>query len=242
MAGLRDFEQRYPHELSGGQQQRVAVARALAPEPLVMLMDEPFSNLDRDLRDGLRRDVKALISESSTTTILVTHDRGEALAISDRVAVMGNGRIEQIGSPEDVYTNPVSPLVAAMVGQGELLKGNVVNGLVATEAGLLQCVAPTINNRHSRIPLPDGQHVQVLIRSEDLEIFDQPTDGMADHLEAHVQYVEFQGESTICWVQLGSGTVVHVRLPNGSPIPQSPTVRLRVTPGRVFTAFPVNDS
>lgn len=242
MAGLRDLEQRYPHELSGGQQQRVAVARALAPQPLVMLMDEPFSNLDRDLRDGLRRDVKDLISESGTTTVLVTHDREEALAVSDRVAVMGNGRIDQIGSPEDVYMNPVSTLVAAMVGQGELLKGNVVNGRVATEAGLLQCLAPKINNGKSRIPLTDGQQVQVLIRSDDLEISNQPTDGTADHLEAHVKYVEFQGERTICGAQLGSGTVVHVRLPYGSSIIRSSTVSLRVKPGRVLTAFPVNDS
>ena len=99
MVGMGGYESRYIHELSGGQQQRVAIARALAPDPVALLMDEPFSNIDKQLRTVLRRDVKNIVTEAGATTILVTHDREEALATSDRVAVMGDRSIEQIGKP-----------------------------------------------------------------------------------------------------------------------------------------------
>ena len=109
LTGLSGLERRYVHELSGGQQQRVALARALAPEPVALLLDEPFSNLDRELRAGLRREVRQIVKEAGATTILVTHDREEALALADRIAVMGNGRVDQIGAPAEVYAAPVSP-------------------------------------------------------------------------------------------------------------------------------------
>ena len=102
MVGMSGYESRYVHELSGGQQQRVAIARALAPDPVALLLDEPFSNLDRQLRAALRRDIKKIVRETGATTLLVTHDREEALATSDRIAVMGENSIEQIGTPEEV--------------------------------------------------------------------------------------------------------------------------------------------
>ena len=121
LVGLSGFEKRRPHELSGGQQQRVALARCLAPRPSVVLLDEPFAALDATLRDELRAETKKLLAEAGTTSILVTHDQDEALSMADSVAIMRNGRIEQIGTPGDVYGNPVDGWVAKFVGEANLL-------------------------------------------------------------------------------------------------------------------------
>jgi iron(III) transport system ATP-binding protein len=128
---------RYPHELSGGQQQRVALARALAPEPLVVLMDEPFSNLDAHLRNNVRDEVVSILRRSGITTILVSHDQRDALAIPDRVAVMNRGRLEQVGSPREIYKHPASIFVATFVGRTNLLAGTIhgVDGCVLTDFG-----------------------------------------------------------------------------------------------------------
>jgi len=113
---LGDLGKRYPHQLSGGQQQRVALARALAVQPEVLLLDEPLSALDAKVRSTLRDEIRRIQSELKTTTLFVTHDQDEALAISDRIGVMSNGRLEQLGTPEDVYLRPASPFVARFVG------------------------------------------------------------------------------------------------------------------------------
>ncbi|MBT9132914.1 MAG: Spermidine/putrescine import ATP-binding protein PotA [Firmicutes bacterium] len=125
MVGLSDAAQRYPHELSGGQQQRVALARALAPSPQVMLLDEPFSNLDADLRMELRTETKRILKESGTTTILVTHDQEEAFSMSDRVGVLNNGRLEQVGMPEQIYHRPLTRFVAGFVGRADFVRGRI---------------------------------------------------------------------------------------------------------------------
>src|SRR5690606_28987152 len=106
LVGLQHKADRYPHELSGGERQRVALARAIAPQPDVVLLDEPFSSLDATLRAGLRREVEIILREAGATTILVTHDQEEALSLADRLAVMREGRIVQVGPPEEVYTRP----------------------------------------------------------------------------------------------------------------------------------------
>jgi iron(III) transport system ATP-binding protein len=126
---LPGMGKRYPHELSGGEQQRIALARALAPEPPVVLLDEPFASLDASLRDSLRTDVVAALHERRTSAILVTHDRDEALMMGDRVAVMGSGRILQIGRPEQIYDEPVDRFVAGFLGEVAFLphgEGGVV--------------------------------------------------------------------------------------------------------------------
>ncbi len=122
LVGLVGFERRYPHELSGGQQQRVALARALAPRPSLILLDEPFSNLDVQVRLYLRQEVRSILKGLGASGIFVTHDQQEALAIADRVAVMRSGRIEQLGSPEEIYGQPVSQFVAAFVTQANFIK------------------------------------------------------------------------------------------------------------------------
>ena len=151
---------RYPHELSGGQQQRVALARALAPEPLVILMDEPFSNLDAHLRDQVRAEVLGILRRTGVTCVLVSHDQRDALAISDRVAVMNQGRVEQIGSPREIYKHPESVFVATFVGRTNLLQGVVQNenGCVLTDFGSF-C-------RVDRLGLPNGTQVMVAVRPD----------------------------------------------------------------------------
>ncbi len=135
LVGLAGLGTRMPHELSGGEQQRVALARALAPEPAVILLDEPFSNLDASLRDRMRRDVRTILAEADATAIFVTHDQEEALAIADIVAVMRDGRVHQIGTPHQVYRTPASPWIARFVGESEFLDGVAGVGQVTTELG-----------------------------------------------------------------------------------------------------------
>ncbi len=135
MVGLDDVAGRYPEELSGGQAQRVALARALAPRPRVLLFDEPFSNLDTELRAQVRSDVAALMREVGMTSIFVTHDQEEAFVVGGRVAVMREGRIVQVGPPSEVYEYPISPWVATFVGAANVLPGVASNGTVATPVG-----------------------------------------------------------------------------------------------------------
>jgi iron(III) transport system ATP-binding protein len=141
--GLAGLAHRMPHELSGGQQQRVALARALAIQPRLMLLDEPFSNLDPDLRSGIRREVAAILRRSGTTAVLVTHDQDEALSISDRVAVMLDGEIAQVGSPEDVYANPSTRAVASFVGEAAFVAGHARGTWVETGFGPIELVRET---------------------------------------------------------------------------------------------------
>ena len=130
---MAQYEQRYPHQLSGGQQQRVALARALVYSPSVLLLDEPFSNLDAKLRERARAWVKELQHRLGLTTIFVTHDQDEALSMSDRVAVMSAGEVQQIGTPEDVYHRPVNRFVAEFVGRVNLIEGVLADGVVAVK-------------------------------------------------------------------------------------------------------------
>lgn len=137
MVGLTQVDHRMPDELSGGQQQRVAIARALAADPQLLLMDEPFSNLDVALRDATRREVRALLKEQGLNAILVTHDQEEALSFCDRLAVMNAGRIEQVGTPEEVYHQPQTAFVAQFLGRANLFEGQADGGTAHTSLGHL---------------------------------------------------------------------------------------------------------
>lgn len=129
LVGLSDYAKRFPNELSGGQQQRVSLARALAPKPNVVLMDEPFSNLDAGLREKMRHDIANILKRANTTAIIVTHDQKDAFAVSDRVVVMNQGIIQQVAHPRDLYRCPVNCFVAQFVGKTNLLKGTVAEDL-----------------------------------------------------------------------------------------------------------------
>ncbi len=200
--GMSGYESRYVHELSGGQQQRVAIARALAPDPVALLLDEPFSNLDRQLRAALRRDIKKIVAETGATTLLVTHDREEALATSDRIAVMGDRSIDQIGTPEEVYQNPISASVARLIGPCELIPGVYRGGVVVTEAGVFPTRITTDES------IPDGRQVLALMRASELEI-EPARDG--EQRTATIELREFEGEFSEYSVRLDSGTLIRVR-------------------------------
>ncbi len=143
LVGLEAMAERYPHNLSGGQQQRVALARALARKPALVLLDEPFSNLDAALRVQMRDEVRRILKESGAAAIFVTHDQKDALAISDRVAVMNAGKVEQVGTPREIYQFPHTAFVARFVGQTNLLMGEISltnEHVVVTQIGPVPCV------------------------------------------------------------------------------------------------------
>jgi len=194
LVDLAGLEGRYPHELSGGQQQRVALARALAPDPSVILLDEPFSNLDAALRTQVRADVARILDDAGATAVLVTHDQEEALAVADEVAVLRDGRIAQQAPPEVLYHAPADRSVAAFVGEAEFLPGTSHGERVDTELGALALTAP------ARGP------VEVMVRPEDLQLSRDP--------EGTVLVVgrEFYGHDQMLFLRLGSGRVVRARL------------------------------
>jgi iron(III) transport system ATP-binding protein len=142
MVGMKEFAYRRPHELSGGQQQRVALARSIAPEPSLILLDEPFSNLDAGLRESTRQEVRKLLHEQNMAAILVTHDQEEALSFADRIAVMDQGRIVQVGEPDEVYEHPSSAFTAQFLGRTNLLDVKAERGLAKSPLGLLQLYSP----------------------------------------------------------------------------------------------------
>ena len=135
LVGLADRAGDFPHELSGGERQRVALARALAPEPAVVLLDEPFSALDAGLRERLREEVAAILRAAGTSTLLVTHDQSEALSLADTVAVLNEGRLEQTGTPEEVYERPRTHWVASFLGDADVLPGTARDGVAECELG-----------------------------------------------------------------------------------------------------------
>ena len=194
MMDLRGFERRMPHELSGGQQQRVALARALAPSPEVILLDEPFSNLDATLRASVRAEVAQVLHEVKATAIFVTHDQEEALAMADEIAVMVQGRILQVGTPHEVYGAPSSRHVASLVGEANFLRASVYGHRASTALGVIP--APGV---------PDGD-AEVLVRPEAIKlVYDELGDG-------HIVRTEFYGHDQLVTAQLGDGSVVDVRL------------------------------
>ena len=162
LVGLLDLGKRYPHQLSGGQQQRVALARALAPRPSLILMDEPLSNLDVQVRQRLRHEVRRILKAAGTAAIFVTHDQEEALAISDRVAVMRQGTLEQIGTPETIYINPATRFVAEFVTQANFLTAEPMQNLWKTEIGAWA---------FDDLPLSDDQQKrEIIVRQEDIAL------------------------------------------------------------------------
>ena len=184
---LTHLADRYPHQISGGQAQRVALARALAPRPSVLLLDEPLSALDAKVRTTLRDEIRRIQTELGITTLFVTHDQEEALAISDRIGVMSNGRLEQLGDPREVYRHPSSAFVARFVGSMNQLPA-VVNGNHAVTVGPHPVVVP-------HTTMADGTQVRLLVRPEDLHLTDE---GLAGTITS----CTFQGSSTVLGVRL----------------------------------------
>ena len=192
---------KYPHEISGGQRQRVALARALAPRPALLLLDEPFSNLDVDLRERLGLEVRALLRELATPALLVTHDQHEAFSIADRIGVMNQGRIEQWDTAYNLYHRPASRFVADFVGQGVLMRGRVMElDQIDTELGLLpHCPG---------CALQPGENVDVLLRPDDILHDD------ASPRHAEVLHKAFRGAEILYTLKLPSGANVLSLVPS----------------------------
>ena len=212
LTGLEGFERRYPHELSGGQQQRVALARALVQNPVVLLLDEPFSNLDPDMAGRMRQELHDLLRRTKTTTVLVTHDHDEAFAMADRIAVLNQGRLEQFDSPEMMYHMPATPFVADFVGQADFIPGTVSQGMVHTELGEFP----------DTIECKDGTAVVVMIRPDDIHLV--PTEGARSRVLSR----QFHGSENLYTVSLPSGQIVHSSQGSTSVYQAGTTVELRV--------------
>ena len=193
--GLIDIADRYPHELSGGQNQRVALARALAPKPDLLLMDEPFSNLDLELRERLGYDVRDILKDEGMTCVMVTHDQFDAFALSDKVGVMAEGGIRQWDTPYNLYHEPADRFVADFIGDGVLLPGTLIRpDTVETELGVVQ--------GERRYSWGEGSQIDVLIRPDDIVPDPQGT------LQAVIVRKAFKGAEILYTLRLRSGALL----------------------------------
>lgn len=193
LVGLSGHEKRYPHELSGGQQQRISLARALAPSPRLMLLDEPFSGLDAELRVSTRDEVRKILKQEGTIAILVTHDQEEAFGIADRVAVMDQGVIKQIDTPGNIYHFPNSHFVADFVGQAAFIKGVVTEQGIVSEIGILP----------NSTSLDKEKEVTLMLRPEDINLSPDEKGG-AEVISRH-----FKGSENLYFLKLPSGKVIY---------------------------------
>jgi iron(III) transport system ATP-binding protein len=219
--GLVDRARSFPHMLSGGQQQRVALARALAPRPRVMLLDEPFSSLDARLREALREETLALLRESGAATLMVTHDPDEAMALSDRIAVMRDGRLLQVGSPADIYHRPIDAFTAAFLGEVNELPGQVRSGRVETVLGAFAAPA-----------WAEGAWVTAMVRPEAVRL-----DLHGRGQSATVADARQIGEALVLRLVCADGTRIRVRQIGGVVPAAGSNVGLVVDPDRLMV-FP----
>jgi len=199
LVGLGEHRGKKPDRLSGGQRQRVALARSLAPEPDVLLLDEPFSNLDIGLRVRMREEVRRITKQAGVTTVSVTHDQEEALSISDRVGVINDGRLEQVGDPEEVFQTPESRFVADFLGHASFVSGTVTGEGVETPLGTVGVAHVEGLTREY-----EGAEVDVLVRPDDATAL--PPDGDAD---GHIIHRRYDGPSFTYRVELDCGETVH---------------------------------
>ena len=197
--GMTAHAQKYPHQLSGGQQQRVALARALAPAPRIVLLDEPFSGLDAQLRSQVRDDTLHALKQSGAATLMVTHDAEEAMFMADRIAVMRGGSLQQLGSPVDIYYRPASAYVAGFFSDVNRIAGTVRHGAVATPFGMLAAEG-----------FPEGAAVEIVMRPEALQVEPQGQAGPLSAAAAHTARV-------LTARMLGRASLLHLELRAGGP-------------------------
>jgi putative spermidine/putrescine transport system ATP-binding protein len=216
LVGLSGLADRYPRRMSGGQQQRVALARALVIQPAILLLDEPLSNLDAKLREEMQTELRTIQRSVGTTTILVTHDQGEAMALSDRIVIMNKGRVEQIARPDEAYARPASAFVANFLG-----KTNVVSAKVVSEGS-----RHIVDIAGFRLPVPDRSPtgpVTVTVRPERITFVDDPALGIRGRVHSRV----FQGTHWLFHIETELGALIVLRQNDGAAVPlEGENVRL----------------
>jgi iron(III) transport system ATP-binding protein len=215
LVGLQGMANRLPHQLSGGQSQRVALARALAPSPSLLLLDEPFSNLDPQLRRQVRHEVLGVLRSCGAAALWVTHDHDEGLIVSDRVAVMDKGVIRQVGTPAEIWRRPADAWVAGFIGHGDLMPGQVEGGMVHTELGRVPATG-----------LDEGAAALVLVRAHDVELDEAGTPGTV--VRRH-----FSGNDNVYCVQLQGGRLVHMHQPADVEFVRGQQIAVRIASERL---------
>ena len=221
LVGLLPLAKRYPHALSGGERQRVALARALAPRPVLVLMDEPFSSLDADLRMEMREHVRRILKSMRATVVFVTHDQDEALYMGDRLAVLTGGHLEQIGTPEEIFHESNTRFVAEFMGDSDFLQGKVARGGIHTELGLLK----------QGVDLPVSTAVEIAIRADDVD-FQMDGSGNSIIVERF-----FRGAFNLYRLRLDSGQIVHASTDHTRIYPVGARVRAYVSAEHPLTIF-----
>jgi iron(III) transport system ATP-binding protein len=223
--GMADYINAYPHELSGGQQQRIALARALAPTPRIMLLDEPFSGLDVARRADLRDTTLHVLKNAGIATVMVTHDPQEAMYMADRIIIMNEGQIMQDGTPESLYFQPDNRFVASFFGEVNRFPSRVANGKVTTPVGVVE-----------RPEYPEGTEVEVLIRPEGLHIGEAVN---GHDILAHVDAVRVLGEVNLMHLTLEAGDHIHARVPRRFSALNQKSVAITLDPDMAFV-FPMS--
>ncbi len=221
LVGLLPLARRYPHALSGGERQRVALARALAPRPVLVLMDEPFSSLDADLRMEMREHVRRTLKSMRATVIFVTHDQDEALYMGDRLAVLQNGRLEQIGTPEEIFHLSNTHFVAEFMGDSDFLRGKITPAGIQTEIGLLK----------QMVDLPVSTLVEIALRADDID-FQVDGSGNSVILERF-----FRGAFNLYRLRLDSGQTLHSFTDHTRILPAGTRVRTFISAEHPLTIF-----
>lgn len=215
LVDLDGYQNSFPHELSGGQQQRVALARALAPEPELILLDEPFSNLDAELRNRLSIDIRNILKTLGISAILVTHDQKEAFAMCDYIGVIDQGKVQQWGKPYELYHEPVNPFVARFIGRGTFIKGETLTpDTFSSEVGVIQ------GNRAYN--WPEKTRIEILIRPDD--VIYKP----GANLNAVVSSKIFAGTSTQYQLKLASDTALDVIFPSHQDFNIGETINIAI--------------
>ena len=209
MVNLWDYAERYPAQLSGGQQQRVALARAICYEPRVLLLDEPLSNIDAKARGHTRRELRSLLTRIGISSIYVTHDQEEAFVVADRIAVMNQGKIVQIGEPEEIYKEPGDPFIAEFIGQSNILTGKVVSKATAGEYGIVEIADFAGAKLKCRIPesLSLGDDCEVAVRSNEIGLYSRVPEGGENVVPCQVLEREYKGPVTDHTVAVGKTTL-----------------------------------
>lgn len=223
LLGLPQHGKHYPHQLSGGQQQRIALARALAPKPDLILLDEPFSSLDADLRTRLSKEIRILLKKQNISALMVTHDQHEAFAMADQIGMMAQGRLQQWGTPQTLYHYPATAAVASFIGQGSFINGIIHNKHTAkTAIGMLDIA----------FDAEQETHVRILVRPDHITC----TTPEQSNIHAKITDKDFKGSHWIYGLQLNNGENIPAQAPITNDYPIGHTVGITATQ-RTWSAF-----